>query len=66
MRDTVTAISFDTAVMTFGVWVENRINEVDEYGNHPYSLEQLLGPNENVNNDQQFAALQTLLLSSRM
>lgn len=64
MRDTVTAISFDTAIMTWGIWVENRINEIDENGNHPWSLEQILDMGENIDNERQFAAFEALLLSS--
>lgn len=63
MRDTCTAISFDTAVMTWGIWVENRINEIDDDGNHPWSLEQILGTGE-INNEQQFAALRAMLIGN--
>ncbi len=63
MHDTVTAISFDTAVMTFGIWVENRINEIDEDGNHPWSLDQILGTGD-INNEQQFAALRALMVAN--
>lgn len=49
MRDTITAISFDTAVMTFGVWVENKLNETTSTGRQRYTLRELLDPdNEEI------------------
>lgn len=42
MRDEVTALSFDSAVMTFGVWVDNRLLERDDHGRVKHTLDDLL------------------------
>jgi hypothetical protein len=43
MRDDITALAFDNAVMTFGVWADNRLAEYDTLFKQPkYTLEQIL------------------------
>lgn len=44
MPDRVTAIAFDNAVMTFGVWADNRLAEFDSNGKPVWTLDQLLDP----------------------
>ncbi len=43
VRDCWTARSFDNAVMSFGIWVENRLNERDDDHMPKYTLDVLLG-----------------------
>jgi hypothetical protein len=57
MTDRITAIAFDTAVMTWGIFVENRLSERNEDGNPVWTLEQLLGKPEDIDNAANFAAL---------
>lgn len=43
MPDSITALSLDNAVMTFGVWADNRLQEYDTLLRRPkYTLEQIL------------------------
>lgn len=57
MPDRITAIAFDTAVMTWGVFCENRLQERNEDGNPVWSLDQLLGEPKDIDNAANFAAL---------
>lgn len=43
MRDNWTAIQFDMAVVYFGVYIENKLNETDEKGHRVNDLITLLG-----------------------
>lgn len=66
MSDVITAINFDNAVMTFGVWCENKLSERREDGSPIYKLDTLLDIKKSVSekaraNMQQFAALQALM-----
>lgn len=61
MRDCITAVAFDTAVMTWGVFVENKLNERNEDGTQVWSLDQLLGEPEDINNEASFNALVTFM-----
>lgn len=66
MPDEVTALSLDNAVMTFGIWAENQLNERYPDGRPVTTLKKILGieesPNEKAKaNMQQFAALRALL-----
>lgn len=65
----LTALSFDSAVMTFGIWVENRLSERDPDGKPIWTLQQLLGTEADYetkghNNEQNFMALQMLFGTS--
>lgn len=46
LDDTWTAIQFDAAVSLFGVWIDNKIDEMDytdpKHPRHRYTLDQLL------------------------
>lgn len=42
LPDHATALSFDSAVMTFGVWAENRLSERDKEGRPIWTLDTLL------------------------
>jgi hypothetical protein len=45
MPDTWTAIQFDGAVTKFGLWIENKLHELDETTHKPkYELQDLLSP----------------------
>lgn len=62
MPDRITAHSFDRAVMTFGLWVENKLAETNEQHQPLYTLSELLDlPAETLEeqlrrNSRQFAA----------
>lgn len=57
MPDRITAISFDTAVMTWGIFCENMMSEREEDGTQPWPLERLLGEPEDIDNEASFNAL---------
>lgn len=61
MRDCITTVAFDTAVMMWGVFCENRLNERNEDHQPIWSLEQLLGEPEEINNEASFRALASLM-----
>lgn len=42
MPDYCTALSFDNAVMTFGIWAENKLGERWSDGTPKYTLDDLL------------------------
>lgn len=42
MPDRCTALAFDSAVMTFGLWVENKLAEHDDDYQPLYNLRELL------------------------
>lgn len=43
MSDEITALALDNAVMTFGVWADNKLAEYDHLLKRPvYTLEQIL------------------------
>ena len=46
MTDTCTALAFDNAVMTFGIWCENRLQERWSDGTPKYTLDDLLHGDE--------------------
>lgn len=58
MRDHLTAIMVDDAVMTFGIWYENRSNETDEKGRPIYTPEELLADEVIVDNEAALAQLE--------
>jgi hypothetical protein len=46
MPDIWTALSFDSAVMTYGIWAENRMQERWSDGSLKYTLEDILCGND--------------------
>lgn len=42
LRDTITALAFDRAVMTWGLWVENKLHELDDDHKPMWTLKELL------------------------
>jgi len=53
MSDRITPISFDNAVVTFGLWVEARLMERDDLTHLPkYTLYELLGTEAESENER--------------
>lgn len=48
----------DDAVLTLGIWVENRLNETDGKGNPIYSLEELLADELTFDNEASIQQLE--------
>jgi hypothetical protein len=46
MRDYWTPLQFDLAVNWFGLWIESKLNELDDKGKQKHRLKDLLAPYE--------------------
>ena len=65
MRDDITAIAFDSAVMTFGVWCENKLAERNPDGSQIHTLNDLLDIEVSLGeqlrrNSEQFALFEAM------
>lgn len=66
MRDDITAMALDNAVLTFGLWIENTLEERDDEGNRIHTLPELLDIELSLEdqlrrNSQQFQAILPVL-----
>lgn len=66
MRDCWTARCFDNAVMTFGIWCENALNERDSDGKPVHTLDELLDIKPDVNMQLHNNSVQAKMLKIMM
>lgn len=65
MQDSLTAIMVDEAVVTFGIWCQNRLDETDGKGNLVYTLDELLADELEIDNESAFQQLESIGFARR-
>ncbi len=60
IRDRLTAIMADDAILSFGIWIENKLDETDGEGNRIYSLEELLADELVFDNEAAITRLEAM------